>query len=106
MFWEGVLFSIRNPLKSQKRFNESMDLVLNLVALSRPIKPGNLGLLSKPSHLTLGISPSITLDYTNGFFPEDTGIEFLDHVSVSNGFEWLRRRRNSAREQLADLLFQ
>src|SRR5262249_3919162 len=41
MFWDGVLFSIRNSLKIDERFQIQMDLVLDLFIISRSTKPSN-----------------------------------------------------------------
>src|SRR5438552_889466 len=102
MFWEGALFSIRNSLKSDERFQELMDLLLNFIAVSRSIKPSNLGLFSEPCHLTLGIPSGITLDYTNRFVFRHTGIDGLNHMSVSDCLEGLCARRYAAFQQPAN----
>src|SRR5207248_8987006 len=72
----------RNSLKSDKRLQKLIDLVLNVIAISRSIKPGNIGLLAKPSHLTFRISSCITLNYTNRVFVRDRGIEIGNDVPI------------------------
>src|SRR5437867_841051 len=83
-----------------------MDLVLNLLAVSRPIKPGNLALLSEPSHLTLCVASRVTLNYTNRPFPRVTGIEIRYDMPVPDRLKRLRARRNTVCKQSADFLHQ
>src|SRR5215831_9377944 len=83
-----------------------MDLVLNFLTVSRPIKPGNFTLSTEPSDLTLGIASSVTLDYTNRFLSRDTGIDILNHLSIADGFKRFRNRRNTFCQEPADFLDQ
>src|SRR5437867_3110903 len=96
----------RNSLKSGKRFNKLMDHVLNLIAISRSIKPSNIGLLPKPSHLTFRISSRVTLNYTNRFFLRDTGIDIRKDVPIPDRLKRFRARRNPSSQQVTDLLNQ
>src|SRR5207237_4416492 len=91
----------RNSLKSDKRFNKLIDLVLNLIGISRSIKPCNIGLLTKPSHLTLGIVSGVTLDYTNRLLPGATGIQIGNNMPVTDRLERFRTRRNTSRQQFS-----
>src|ERR1051326_2812014 len=106
MFWEGVLFSIRNSLKSDKRFQILMDLVLNFLAVSESIKPCDLGLLAEPSHLTLCVVSRITLDYTNRFLLRDSGIDVGDDMPIADRLKRFCVRRNASRKHPADLFNQ
>ena len=96
----------RNSLKIYELFQELVNLVLNFLAISRPIKPSNLGLLAEPSHLTFGITSCVTLDYTNRRFPWDRGIEIGDNVPIPNRLKWLRALRNITCEQFPDFLYE
>src|SRR5207302_1891243 len=86
--------------------NKLIDLVFNVITISRSIKPSNIGLLTKPSHLTLGISSRITLDYTNRFLAQATGIEIGEHMSVADRLKRFCARWNTSRQQSADFLDQ
>src|SRR5215510_15029142 len=83
MFWEGVLFSIRNSLKSDERFQKLMNLLLSLIAVSRSIKPSDVGLLAKPSHLTLRVMSGVTLDYTNRLVLRGRGIDVRNNFTIT-----------------------
>src|SRR4029434_8861194 len=76
-----------------------MNLVLNLLAISRSIKPHHLGLIPKPSHLTFSIPSCVTLDYTNRIFVSYTGIERGNYVPVADRLERLGTRRDAFRQQ-------
>src|SRR5438552_18321590 len=78
-----------NSLKFEKRLNKLTDLVLNFFIVSRSIEPSNIRLIPKPGYLTFRVTSRVTLNYTNGFFHVDTGIEIRKHVAISNGFERL-----------------
>src|SRR5437870_353195 len=106
MFWEGVFVSIRNSLKIDKRFQKLMDLVLNFLTVSGPIKPCNVGLFAEPSHLTLGVASRITLDYTNRFLLRDRGIGGGDNMPIPDCLKGFRAGGNAAREQPADFFHQ
>src|SRR5262249_50254371 len=96
----------RNSLKSYERFQKLTDLVLNFIAVSRSIKPGDLRLFAKPSHLTFGITPRITLDYTNRLVMRDRGIDTGDDMPIADGFKRLRTRGHTARKQPSDFIYQ
>src|SRR5215510_2005609 len=81
-----------------------MDLVLNLLVVSRPIKPSDLRLFAEPRHLTLCIASGVSLDYTNRFVPWDTGIDVRYDMPVPYRFKRLHAGRNSISEQLSDFL--
>src|SRR5215813_8400821 len=81
-----------------------MNLVLNFLVVSRPIKPSDLRLFAEPSHLTLCITSRVSLDYTNRFVRCNTGIDVRYHMAVPYRFKRLRTGRNSISEQISDFL--
>src|SRR5262245_58903117 len=83
-----------------------MNLVLNLLAISRSIKPSDIRLSAEPSHLTFRIAPGITLDYTNRFLLWDRGIDSRDNVPISDRLKRLGAGRNAACQQRANFIDQ
>jgi len=79
----------RNSLKIYELFEILTDLVFNFLAISRPIKPADIGLFTEPSHLTFGIASCVTLDYTNRLIPWDTGIEIRNQMAIPDGLKRL-----------------
>src|SRR5262245_34100290 len=60
-----------------------MNLLLSFIAVSRSIKPSDVGLLAKPSHLTLRVVSGVTLDYTNRLRLRDRGIDISNYLSIA-----------------------
>jgi hypothetical protein len=92
----------RNSLKIYELFEKLTDLVFNLLTISGSIKPTNIGLFAKPSHLTFSVVSSITLDYTNRVVFGDTGIEIRNDMTVPDGLKRLGAGWKSAAEKLPD----
>src|SRR5207245_1253394 len=96
----------RNSLKSYERLQKLTDLILNLLAVSGSIKPSDIGLFAKPSHLTFGIVPGISLDYTNRLVSCDTGIDIENHMSIADSFAWRHARSHTCCYDLFDFIQQ
>src|SRR5215510_6549413 len=81
-----------------------MNIIHNLIVVSRLIKPSDLRLFAEPSHLTLCIAYSISLDYTDHFVLRDTGIDVRNNMSIPYRFKSLRTGWDALSKQLSDFL--
>jgi len=55
-------------------------------------KPTDIGIVAKPGHLPLGITPGIPGQQKKGFIPVPLPLEILEHVPVTDGLHGFQAR--------------